>query len=338
MKRIGLRTSNFMLNKEIKEMHRYNKWAISVMVLIMMGVLGGCGANRMQGAGSTHPSKVPTNSTSKDKIGSDIKNVTFNFHKYLPFTPLLPSYTAGYQLTHSEVIRYLNTPQNGNSISYSASYADGFVVTEGRPNQLHFVQISPKTDLMIDNKIHATMQKHDGGKSIDFVKNNMFYDVTTINGGVSLQDLKKVCASISIPATQPPSETHISDNGFDSSLLSFIPLKAGQFYIPSGFVLNGQGSAVNISQNSKNESFQINYWKGSSYLTVVQSKGTVSNYATNSSFHTIKINGTSVYIQSKNSDLPVAVFTRPKTGVQVIIYANIPSSEIIRVVESILEM
>ena len=319
-------------------MKAYSKLAKAGMALSMMGVLAGCGVNQLQNATSVYPSKVTTNLDSKNRTGGNRKSATFNFRKYLPFTPLLPSYTAGYKLTHSEVIRYLNTPQNGDAISYSASYADGFVVTEGLPNQLHLVQISPKIALLIDNKIHATMQKHDGGESIDFVKNNILCDVTTINGGVSLQDLKKVSASISIPATQPPSEIHFSDNGPDSNQLSFIPLKAGQFYIPSGFVLNVQGSAVNISQNSKSESFQITYKKDTSYLTVIQLKGSVPNYATNSIFRIVVINGISVYIQSTNSSLPVAVFTRPQTGVQVTIYSNILSNEITRVVKSILEM
>lgn len=307
-------------------MKAYSKLAKAGMALSMMGVLAGCGTNQSQSETSVHPLKVTTNRDSKNQTGGDIKSAMFNFHKYLSFTPLLPSYTAGYQLSYSEVIRYLNLPLNSNAISYSASYGDGFVVTEGLSNQLHLAQISRKTDLMIDNNIHATMQKHDGGESIDFVKNNILYDVTTINGGISLKDLKKVCASIRIPATQPPSEIHLSDDGPNSSQLSFMPLKAGQFYVPSGFALNVQGSAVNISQNSKSESFQITYRKGLSYIMVIQSKGMVPNYATNFSFRNVKINGTSVYTQSTNSSLPVAVFTRPKTSVQVVIYANIPSS------------
>ena len=317
-------------------MKKYGKLAKTGVALSMMGVLAGCGINQSQKAPSVHPPKITKNTDSKNQTGGNIKSSTFNFQKYLPFTPLLPSYTAGYQLTHSEVIRYLNTPQNGNAISYSASYGSGFVVTEGLPNQLHLVQISPKTNLIVDKNIHATMQIHDGGESIDFVKNNILYDVTTINGGVSLKNLKKVCASIRIPATQAPSEIHFSDDGPNSSQLSFMPLKAGQFYIPHGFVLNVQGSAVNINQNIKSESFQITYRKGSSYLTVIQFKGSVPNYATNPIFHTVVIDGVSVDVQSSNSNLPFAV-SEPRTDVHVIIYSNIPLNEIIRVTRSILK-
>lgn len=306
----------------------------------MMGVIAGCGTNQVspltQGTGATQSSKVPTNTISGNKSVGNIQNTSFNFHEYLPFTPLLPSYTAGYQLTHSEVIRYLNTPQNGDAISYSASYANGFVITEGRPNQLHIVQISPKTDLIINNNIHAMMQSHDGGESIEFVKHNILYDVTTINGGVSLEDLKKVCASISVPATQSPSVIHMSDNGSNSSQLGFSPVKAGQFYVPSGFTLNTQGSAINVRKTSKTESFQITYNKGSSYLTVIQSTGMAPDYSKNSSFHIVRMYGTSVYFQSRNPGLPVAVFTIPHTGVQVTVYSNVPSSEVTKVVTSIL--
>lgn len=260
----------------------------------------------------------------------------FNYNQYLPFTPLLPSYTAGHQLTHSIVIRYLNMGHNGNAISYSASYENAFTITEGLANQLHFAPLSTtKTHVTLGNNIHATIQKHDGGESIDFTQHGLLFDVTTTNGGMRLQDLEKVCASISVPATQTPSEIHESDNGPQAATeLNFNPIKAGQFYVPSGYSLNVQGSAINIKGNSKSELFQITYRKGSSYLTVTQSIGSQPEY--NTAYHSTMIHDVNVLEQHANSMEPVAVFTLPQTQVHVVVDSNISSGEVSKVLNSFL--
>ncbi|QSO48450.1 hypothetical protein [Alicyclobacillus mengziensis] len=277
----------------------------------------------------------PTTTPTSNETASAGNLEAFDFKQYLPFTPLLPSYTAGYQLTHSEITRYLNTRQNGDAISYSASYGNAFTIIEGHPNQLHIVPSSAtKTNITLSNNIHATMQKHDGGESIEFTQNGLLFDVTTINGGLSLQKLEKVCSSIRVPATQTPSEIHIENHS--TSGLSFKPVKAGLFYVPSGFKLNTQGSAINIRGTSKQESYQITYRKGSSYLTVTQSTGKEPNYTKSTTYQSTTIQGVSVLDQHTNSMEPIAVFTLPQTHVHVVVYSNISLSEVNKVVNSFL--
>jgi hypothetical protein len=285
---------------------------------------------------TTHDSSATANATKHAKH-STIKNV-FNYSKYLPFTPLLPSYTTGHQLIHANITRYLNTGENGDAISYSAAYANAFVMTEGRPSELHIVPLpGSKTNITLSNDVHATMERHDGGESIVFTQNGLLFDVTTLNAGVSLQELEKVCESISVPATQTPSEIHESDSGPQSAnALSFNPVKAGQFYVPGGYSLNVQGSAININGSSKSESFQITYRKGSSYLTVKQSMGTQPDYTNNTAYHSTMIHGVSVSEQHVNSMEPVAVCTLPQTHVHVVVDSNISSGEINKVVNSFL--
>lgn len=174
----------------------------------------------------------------------------------------------------------------------------------------------------------------DGGESIDFTQRGLLFDVTTINGGLSLEKLEKVCSSIRVPATQTPSEIHVEGNS--TSGLTFNPIVAGQFYVPSGFKLSTQGSVINISGSSKQESYQITYRKGSSYLTITQSTGKQPDYAKSATYHNTTIQGVSVLEQHSNSMEPVAVFTIPQTHVQVVVYSNIPSSEVSKVVNSLL--
>lgn len=292
--------------------------------------------NTAQGnTANTSTTMEPKTKPVSNKTSSTGNKNGFNFSKYLPFTPLLPSYTAGYQLSHSEITRYLNTRQNGDAISYSASYGNAFTIIEGHPNQLQIAPSSAtKTNITLSNNIHATMQKHDGGESIEFTQNGLLFDVTTINGGLSLQKLEKVCSSIRVPATQTPSEIHIEGNS--TSGLSFKPIMMGQFYVPSGFKLNTQGSAINISGNSKQESYQITYRNGSSYLTVTQSTGKQPNYTKGTTYQSTTIQGVSVLEQHTNSMEPVYVFTIPQTHVHVVVYSNISSSEVKKVVNSLL--
>lgn len=60
----------------------------------------------------------------------------FNYRQYLPFTPLLPSYTAGYQLTTSQISCSQNMPpDNTSGAGYLAAYGShaAFTITEGTP-------------------------------------------------------------------------------------------------------------------------------------------------------------------------------------------------------------
>lgn len=292
--------------------------------------------NTSQGS-KVNPSQTTESTTNRTSYETDSAGnlEAFDFRQFLPFTPLLPSYTAGHQLTHSIITRYLNTGKNGNAISYSASYGNAFTITEGRPNELLLASLSAtKTDITLGNNVPATMQKHDGGESIVFTQNGLLFDVTTINAGISLQELEKVCSSIRVRATQTPSEIHIENHS--TSGLSFKPVIAGQFYVPSGFQQNTQGSAININGTSRQESFQISYRKGSSYLTITQSTVNQPDYTKGTTYHSVKIKGISVLEQYSNSMEPVAVFTLPQANVHVVVYSNISSSEVSKVINSLL--
>lgn len=318
-----------------------NKVIFSGIVVLSLFTLVGCNSLASNSNnGKTANTLTTTEPTTKP--GSNGTSLTghkngFDFSKYLPFTPLLPSYTAGYQLTHSEITRYLNTGQNGNAISYSASYSTAFSLIEGRPHQLHIApSLNPKTNVTLSNNIHASIYTYDGGESIEFINNGLLYDLTTTNG-VSLQELEKVCTSISVPASVAPNDIHVSDNGARSaSVLSFSSVRVGQFYVPKGYSLNVQGSAINISGTSKQESFQITYRKGSSYLTITQSTGSEPDYTQGITYHNVKIQGVSVLEQSSNSMEPKAFFTIPQTNVHVVVYSNISSREVSKVVNSFL--
>lgn len=313
---------------------------ITPVLIIIAFILVSCSQNSTVVSGQDSLKVKHNQITTKHKDVLTKTNNPFDYSQYLSFIPLLPSYTDGQQLTHTEITRYLKIPQGENAISFNASYGDAFILFEGRPNDVHNELTSyPKTKIIIGKNIKATVYKHDEGETIEFIKNNLLFDLTTINKGISLQQLIKISESIRVQATQTPNVIHLSNEGpLSAKELSFIPIMPGKFYVPNGFKLYVQGSSVNINKSSKAETFQITYKKGDSYITVEQShmKGN-EDYSQNSSFRQIKINGVSVFINKRNwGSLPIAQFIKANGEIQTIIYSNISEGEVKKVIESIL--
>ncbi|KPV44945.1 hypothetical protein [Alicyclobacillus ferrooxydans] len=266
---------------------------------------------------------------------------TFNYLDYLPFIPQLPNYTGGAKLTHTQITRYLNTPQNGDAVDYTAVYGAAFSLFEGRQDQVHLAPIAaPKTNITIGS-IHATMQKHDGGESIQFVQNHILYLVSTINSGMSLTDLKKVISSIGVPATGIPDVINMSNSGPTAAQeLSFHPILPGQFYTPSGYSLSDQVAETDIVKGVKTEAFYMTYRKGQSYITVNQSidqslSSTGANFNTNQVYQPTQIQGITVYMQHSNFMQPEAGFEIPRKGIWVTLDTNVSAAEITKIVTSL---
>lgn len=207
-------------------------------------------------------------------------NRSFDYHNYLPFTPLLPSYTAGYKLTYSKIERSLNNPL-GNTIVYTARYGtlgssiSMFEIMEARPDEFHLVtEPATKTPIQIGN-VQAMMEKHNGGGSIQFTKNDVEYYVSSpgnITLGVSLDvELKKICESITVPLDTPPTEINISDTGLSAlSGLSFKAIHPGDFIIPQGYKFQGISTNIHVNGVKKVELLTITYKNGTSYLSVFE--------------------------------------------------------------------
>ncbi|MDP4086503.1 MAG: hypothetical protein Q8934_18120 [Bacillota bacterium] len=307
----------------------------SIAVLLLIFVLSFKMIPHNKWTTSDHNTLI-SNGTKKPK--QEIKNELYNYKQYLPFTPLLPSNTVGHKLTYSEITRNLDPSQGGNSIWYTARYGTSFGLIEGQANQYNLIIHSgSKMPLTIGKNIQATMYTHDEGETIEFIKNNLIYQVTSNNHHLSLEQLKKVCESISVPATQTPTVIHLSDNGPQSvNELSFKPILAGQFYVPSGFKLDIQVSAINIEKGSKEENYQITYKNArNSYLTIIQTIPNSNDYAQNVNYHMEKMNGVAVYI-TKIPQLPTVQFSKPKTNTQITIDTNVSETELKKVINSLI--
>lgn len=322
------------------------KWSLLVVTLVVvMGAitLTNAKADTSKTAGST-----AAGSSSTATQTSSVPGGSFDYQKYLPFTPLLPSYTAGYQLTLSHVERSQNTPPGSNSITYLAAYGShsAFVITEARPNDIHPAQDqSPKIPILIGD-IQATMMEHDGGESIQFIKNGIEYIITSISGGgVSLDELKKISASIAVPAVAPPTEITIMNTGLSAADgLSFKAIQPGDISVPQGYQLKIESTNVDIKGDTKVETLQLNYKKGSSYLTIWESDGEhpfgdpTPVVTPESDFTSKQIDNTVVELRhSNNRMLPAAKFTLSQNGLQFTIFSDLPQSEVEKVATSILE-
>jgi hypothetical protein len=95
-----------------------------------------------------------------------------------------------------------------------------------------------KTQIQIgDLPATVTVDKRADITRIQFTKNNVEYIVSSIpGGGVSLDELKKISASISVPADIPPTDIYIDKTGSTASDgLSFKTLQPGDIVIPQGY-------------------------------------------------------------------------------------------------------
>ncbi|KLU62787.1 regulatory protein BlaR1 [Peptococcaceae bacterium CEB3] len=315
-------------------------------------------SSMVAGTGATATNVVPSRQTPQSNQSSSasggIQTVqpnqsssapegSFDYHNYLPFTPLLPSYTAGQKLTYSKIDSSLNNPQ-GNTIIYTARYGSPggsmFVIMEGRPDEFHLATNSTaKTPIQIGD-LQASMEKSRSGVSIQFAKNNVEYNVTSSGGNFTLDDLQKISESITVPAVKAPTEINLENTGLSSlNGLSFKSIRPGDFLIPQGYKLQGVSTNINISADKKVELVTMTYKNGASYLSIYENNGNLYGDSTGSSgFDTKQIGGTIVKMRnSSNTMLPAAEFTLSRNGLQFAIFSDLPQSEVDKVVTSILQ-
>jgi beta-lactamase regulating signal transducer with metallopeptidase domain len=307
------------------------------------------------GEAATATNDVLDQQTPQSSPSSALPDGSFDYQTYLSFTPVLPSYTAGYELTYSQIACNQNVPPGNNSNTYLAAYGKGaaFTITEARPDEMFKIQHNAavqetKTQIQIDDltaTLIVTEYKNVRNESIRFTKDNVEYIISSLpGGGISLDELKKIAASIAIPAYTPPTDIDISKIGQTASDgLSFKTLKPEDIVVPQGYNLKHEYSNIQIKGNEKYEVFSLYYTTGNStpFLNVQMSKGKLPFKVMAlkpSDFNTKQINGTEVKLRKTlNKNLPAAQFTM-KDGIQFTIYApELEESEVEKVVTSILQ-
>ena len=295
-----------------------------------------------------------SNQTPQSNQSSPLSDGSFNYHKYLEFTPMHPSYTAGYQLTSSQIGVSKDSPSGNNSGSYLAVYGThaAFTIIETLPNEMHNPPVSSqgtKTQIKIGN-LAATLteNKEIGIAYIQFTKNDVEYTANSVpGGGISLDELKKICESIVVPVNTPPTDIHILKGGASASEgLSFKTLKPDDFVVPQGYKFRDVSSHIYIKGDNKSEAFSLYYTTGKStpFLNVQMIKGDqpygspTPVLTPNSDFDTKQIGGNEVKLRKNyNENLPAAKFVLPENGLECILYTTVQESEVEKTVTSILQ-
>lgn len=372
----GLSGSGTQIKRRIKMIKVFRKasvkWSLLVVVLVVVLV-----AITLTNA-KANASRITDNVSSADAIGTvtsvtnansgkQMKQITqtpsspdgsFDYQAYLSFTPLLPSYTAGYQLTLSRISCSQNVPPGNNSNTYLAAYGNhaAFTISEARSGEMFQTVIQhtfpvqeTKTQIQIgDLPATLTVDKTVDAAHIQFTKDNVEYIVSSVpGGGVSQDELKRISTSITNPADSSPTDIYIDKMGPTASEgLSFKSLQPGDIAVPQGYVFQHESSDIYIKGAEKSEVFSLYYTKGTSspFLNVQMSIGNhpygdpTSVQTPNSDFDTKQIHGTEVRLRKTlNGSFPASQFTL-KNGVKLSIYSPVmPESEVEKVVNSILQ-
>jgi len=106
-----------------------SKWTYTAIVIVFcLGFVGF--TNSISKATPAAAVNTPKQTSQSDQLSS-VRDGSFDYNKSLSFTPLLPSYTAGYQLTNSTAFKEITPPSN-NVSRYLASYGshNRFVIHE----------------------------------------------------------------------------------------------------------------------------------------------------------------------------------------------------------------
>lgn len=344
--------------KMIKFFHKPTlKWTwTAVVIFISLGLVGFTNSisNATPVAGASTPKQTPQSNQS-----SSVTDGSSDYQKYLSFIPLLPSYTAGYQLTLSRISNSQNIPPGKNSNTYLAAYGShsAFTVSEARPGEMlqtiiqHTVPVQEtKTQIQIgDLPATVTVNKNIDVARIQFTKNNVEYIVSSITGGgVSLDELKKISESIVVPVNTPPTDIYIGKGGTSASDgLSFKTLQPLDIVIPQGYKFRDASSFIYIKGNEKSEVFSLYYTTGkaNTFLNVMMTTGDqpygdpTPVLTPNSDFDTKQINGTTVKLRkTNNNNLPAAKIVIPENGLEFTLYGpDMQESEVEKVVTSILQ-
>ncbi|MDQ7093520.1 M56 family metallopeptidase [Desulfosporosinus sp. PR] len=249
----------------------------------------------------------------------------FNYRQYLSFTPLLPSYTAGYQLTSSQISCSQNMPpDNTSGVGYLAAYGShaAFTISEGPPKGMdpNVSDHSTKTQIQIGDLPATLYVREIGDAFIQFTKDSVEYTANNIiGGGISIEELKKICASIAVPAKNPPTNIYIGKEGTSATDgLSFKTLQAGDVVVPRGYKFDMQHSMVYIQGDKKSETFSLYYTNtqgtATPFINVQMIKGDhpygfAPVSTPDSTFDTKQIEGIEVKLRKNYNDrLPAAVF------------------------------
>lgn len=347
--------NNHQIKRRIKMIKFFQKptlrWTcIAVVIFISLGLVGF--TNSISNATSVAGARTPKQTSQSNQLSS-VKDGSFDYNKYLSFTPLLPSYTAGYQLTDSTAYKEI-TPSGNNVSRYLASYGSdsGFAIHETSSPEgmypLYFAGIDQGTKTKIQiGDVPATLYVNENGNCIQFIKNGIEYTAGNLpDKGISLDELKKICESIVVPVNSPPTNIYIDKTGpMASEGLSFKTLQPGDIVIPQGQKFQVTSSRISIEGDKKSEVFRLSYTAGASSLNVEIGKGDhpfrdpTPVLTPDSDFDTKQINGTEVKLRLKNYNqgLPAAKFTIHENGLECIVYSTVQESEVEKVVESILQ-
>ena len=351
--------NNHQIKRRIKMIKYFQKptlkWTCTaVVILISLGLVGF--TNSISNATPATGASTPKQTSQPDQ--SSLPDGSFDYQKYLSFTPLLPSYTAGYQLELSRISCSQNTPPGKNSNTYLAAYGShsAFTIFEARPDEMlqtviqrTFPDQETNTQIQIgDLPATVTVNKNIDAARIQFTKNNVEYIVSSIpGGGVSLDELKKISVSIAVPTDIPPTDIYIDKTGpTTSDGLSFKTLQPGDIVIPQEYKFRDASSNIYIKGDEKSEAFSLYYTTGTStpFLNVMITKGDqpygdpTPVLTPNSDFETKQIGGTEVKLRNNyNENLPAAKFTIPEFGLECKLASTVQESEVEKVVESILQ-
>ncbi|MDO0823887.1 M56 family metallopeptidase [Desulfosporosinus nitroreducens] len=327
------------------------KWTwTAIVIIISLGLVGFTNSisNATPAAGASTPKQ-----TSQSNQLSAVMDESFDYNKSLSFTPLLPSYTAGYQLTDSTAIREVTPPSN-NVSRYLTSYGSNtrFAIYETTSPEgmypLYFAGIDQgtKTQIQIGN-VPAVLYESEYASAIQFIKNGIEYTAgTRHDGGISLDDLKKICESIGVPVNNPPVNFYIDRTGPTASEgLSFKTLQLGDIVVPPGHKFQVASSRISIEGVKKSEVFTMSYTTaGASFLDVEIGKGDQTFgeqtpvLTPDSDFDMKQIDGTEVKLRKTHNDnLPAAKFTIPENGLECMIYSTVQESEVEKAAASILQ-
>lgn len=335
------------------------KWALFVIPVVAVLVWVTLTNAKVSTSGTVGKVAAVTNGQSGEAItqsdqSSAVPKGGFNYRQYLPFTPLLPSYTAGYQLTFSQISCSQNMPpDNTSGVGYLAAYGShaAFTISEGPPKGMkpNISDHSTKTQIQIGDLPATLYVREIGDAYIRFTKDGVEYTANNIiGGGISIEELKKICASIVVPVNNPPTDIYIGKGGTSApDGLSFKTLQAGDVVVPRGYKFDMQNSMIYIQGNEKTETFSLYYTntKGTStpFINVEMIigdhpygfAGPVST--PDSEFDTKQIDGIDVKLRKNYNDhLPAAVF-QISSGLRFEIYSTESQAIIETIVKSIVQ-
>ncbi|EHQ90626.1 antirepressor regulating drug resistance protein [Desulfosporosinus youngiae DSM 17734] len=305
------------------------KWALLVIPVVAVLVWVTLTNAKVSTSGTVGKVSAVTNGQAGETItqsdqSSSVPEGGFNYRQYLPFTPLLPSYTAGYELTSSQISCSQNMPpDNTSGVGYLAAYGShaAFTISEGPSKGIepNISDYSTKTQIQIGDLPATLYVREIGDAFIRFTKDGVEYTVNNIiGGGISIEELKKICASIAVPAKNPPSDIYIGKGGTSATDgLSFKTLQAGEVVIPQGYKFDMQNSMIYIQGDKKSENFSLYYTNtqgtATPFINVQMIQGDHPWFAPvstpDSTFDTKRIDGIDVKLRKNYKDrLPAAVF------------------------------